>query len=167
MRSGIRNPAGTSGRSRSSRRDAREAGRLSDRSVENRYRSRPARGGVADLHREARHREAGRWQVLQIMKLLEMAISDLPPRLVPLPDQSGITALRVFFACVDKGRIQMSAVVGDETDPLDGPRFAVGQILGAQPGKKMLNLRNRGLVVDVLDSRSVGRWVRHDIVFKE
>src|ERR1700730_1566465 len=65
-------------------------------------------------------------------------------------------ASAVHGRCVMIWGIQMSAVVGDEIDPLDSPCFAIRQVLGTQSRKKLLDLRNRHLVVDVLDARPVG-----------
>src|SRR3954465_8177897 len=56
----------------------------------------PAGGGPLDLHRKARHHEAGRGQKLQIVQLLDMAIADMAPRLVTFPDQAGLFCLGVF-----------------------------------------------------------------------
>src|SRR6266436_5018771 len=63
--------------------------------------------------------------------------------------------------------IQMSAVVGDEIDPLDSPRFAIRQVLRSQSGEKLLDLRKRFLVIDVLNVRSVAGRIRQDIIFQE
>jgi len=61
----------------------------------------------------------------------------------------------------------MSAVVGDEIDPLDSPRFAMRQALRSQSGEKLLDLRKRFLVIDVLNVRSVAGRIRQDIIFQE
>src|SRR5260370_9668427 len=76
-------------------------------------------------------------------------------------------ASAVHGRCVMIRGIQMSAVVGDEIDPLDSPCFAIRQVLGTQSREKLLDLRNRPLVIDVLDARSVGGRIRQDTIFQE
>src|SRR6185436_16252974 len=56
--------------------------------VENGNRPCPARRGALDLHREARHHEAGRWQLLEIVQLFDVAIADMAAGLVAFPDQA-------------------------------------------------------------------------------
>jgi hypothetical protein len=48
---------------------------------------RPAGRCALDLRREAAHRKACRGQGFEIVKLLDMAISDVTARLVALPDE--------------------------------------------------------------------------------
>src|SRR6185312_12823642 len=45
--------------------------------VENGHRPRPPGRGTLDLHREARHHEAGRRQLFEIVQLFDVAIADV------------------------------------------------------------------------------------------
>src|SRR3712207_6750356 len=54
---------------------------------------RPSAGAAVHLHREARHLEAIGGQHLQVVRLLDVGVADLPPRAVAFPDQVGRAAL--------------------------------------------------------------------------
>ena len=57
-----------------------------------------------------------RRQRLQIVKLLQMAVTNMPAGLVPFPDQGSITRLLVFFSGVDKGCIPAPGIGSGEPD---------------------------------------------------
>src|ERR1039457_1747101 len=71
-------------------------------SINDRHRPRPAGGPATDLHRKAAHCEARGRQSLEIVQLLDMAIADLAPGPVTLPDQLGVMGLGIFLLGVDE-----------------------------------------------------------------
>src|SRR4029078_6391253 len=61
---------------------------------------------------------------------------------------------------------EVGGVVGRERDPLDGPAFAIRQILLAQTGKELDDI-GRGLAVrEIVDLRSIAPRVGPDVVFQ-
>jgi hypothetical protein len=62
---------------------------------------------VRDLDWKARNHKALRWQHLEIVQLLDMAVTDVAPSLVSLPDQAGIAGLREFLRGVKKRRVRI------------------------------------------------------------
>src|SRR6478672_7899410 len=61
--------------------------RAHQRVIEDRDRARPAGRGAADLVREARDVETVAGQRFEVVQLLEVAVADVAPGLVPFPDQ--------------------------------------------------------------------------------
>src|SRR5687767_10149537 len=78
--------------------------------LENGDGSRPARGGALHLHREARDGEAMRRQHLEIVQLLDVAVADLAPGLVPFPDHLHVLRRRVALRHVLVVRVPGPAV---------------------------------------------------------
>jgi hypothetical protein len=78
--------------------------------VDDRDRPRPSRRGALDLHRKAGHREPGRRQKFQIVQFFDVAVADVPPGLVALPDQAGIFGLGEFLRGMDERRVPAPAV---------------------------------------------------------
>src|SRR5205814_8015275 len=70
----------------------------------------PAGRGAADLDREATHHKPVGRERFEIVKLFEVAITDLAPGLVTFPDQAGIAGRGIFLLGVDKGRIPAPAI---------------------------------------------------------
>src|SRR2546425_2714869 len=70
----------------------------------------PAGGGAADLHRETGDREAVAGQRLEVVQLLEVAVADLAPGLVPLPDQRGVAGLLEFRLRMNERRVPRPGV---------------------------------------------------------
>src|SRR2546428_2372518 len=89
--------------------DALEAQRAAARgapsTVDDGDRAGPAGGGAADLHRETGDREAVAGQRLEVVQLLEVAVADLAPGLVPLPDQRGVAGLLEFRLRMNERRV--------------------------------------------------------------
>src|SRR5262245_18475698 len=67
--------------------------------------ARPAGGGAADLDGETGDREAVARQRLEIVQLLEVAVPDLAPGLVALPDQRGVARLCELLLRVHERRV--------------------------------------------------------------
>src|SRR6266853_3724098 len=59
----------------------------------------------ADLDREAAHRKSGGGQHFEVVELLDVAIADLAPRLVALPDQARVLGLEVLLLGVHERRV--------------------------------------------------------------
>src|SRR5215471_20030247 len=79
-------------------------------SVEQRDRAGPAGRSALDLVREARDREPVGRQLLEIAQLLHVAVRDLPPSLVPFPDDRGIARLEPALARVHERRVPAPGV---------------------------------------------------------
>src|SRR5687767_14888088 len=89
-----------------------------------------------DLHREAGHLETGRRQRLQVMQLLDVAVTDLAARAMTFPDHRRITILGVLL--------------GRETErSIPAPRVRTGQ-----PNAHLEKV-NRGVVTDAAPTRDV------------
>ena len=80
----------------------------------------PARRRALDLGREAGHGEPDRRQRFEIVQLLDMAVPNVPARLVALPDDRRVVRLGVAPCGVQEGRIPAPAVdPGDPDAPLE------------------------------------------------
>src|SRR5215213_7385311 len=79
-------------------------------SVDDRHRPRPAGGGPFDLDRKTRNHETGRGQLLKIVQLFDVAVTDMTAGLVALPNQAGIASLGVFLCGVDERRVPAPAI---------------------------------------------------------
>ena len=74
---------------------------------DNGHDARPAGGGLFDLGRETRDREAVGRQNFEIVQLLDMAIADVAAGLVAFPDQRGVVGCSIFLAVWTKGASQL------------------------------------------------------------
>src|SRR5215212_6073816 len=79
-------------------------------SVDDRHSPRPAGGGPFDLDRKTRNHETGRGQLLALVQLLDVAVTDMASGLVAFPDQAGVFGLRVFLGGVDERRVPAPAI---------------------------------------------------------
>src|ERR1700719_2760784 len=86
--------------------------------VYDRYRPRPSCGCAMDLHWKTHHVEAIGRQLLQVVQLLQMRITDLTPRAMALPDQSGITRFGNLAPGVRERCIPAPTVGADQSHAL-------------------------------------------------
>src|ERR1700677_1569279 len=78
--------------------------------IDDRHRPRPTCRGALDLGWEARDGEAGRWQRLEVVQFLDMAIADVTAGLMTFPDERGVVRLAVALRRMDEGRVPAPAV---------------------------------------------------------
>src|SRR4029078_6129677 len=71
-----------------------------------------------DLHREARDLEAVVGKGVEVRQLLHVAIADLAPRLVALPDDRGVAGLLVAFRRVADRRVPAPRIRAGDADAL-------------------------------------------------
>src|SRR5574337_1015017 len=79
--------------------------------LDDRDRPRPARRGALDFHRKTCDHEAGGGQRFEVVKLLDVAVTDVAAGLVALPDNRGVVGLRVALGGMDEGRVPAPSVV--------------------------------------------------------
>src|SRR5262245_26503233 len=73
-------------------------------------RPRPAGGAAANFHRKTAHSETLGRHRLEIVKFLDMTITDLATSAMSLPDQRRVVRLGIFFHCVDEWRVPTPAI---------------------------------------------------------
>src|SRR5437762_1830332 len=87
-------------------------------SLDNRHRARPSRRRLLDLHWKARDLEAVIGQGVEVGELLHVAIADLAPRLVALPDDAGVAGFLVALSRIAERRVPAPRVGAGDPNAL-------------------------------------------------
>src|SRR6516162_4162358 len=88
--------------------------------LQDRHSPRPTGGGGFDLDGEAGNREAVRWQRLQVVQLLDVAVANLAASPVAFPDELGVLGGSIPLGRVREGRIPGPGVGAGDLDAPGG-----------------------------------------------